>query len=76
MKRDVIMKSTAVYTKKADKANLDKAFTKVAYHVQQARFHLDQISTTELALELGLKSRQSLQARINAYKEEVTENAR
>ena len=65
------MKSDVLYTLEEENAKLRKAFTRVAYHTQRARFHLDQISTTELAKEIGLSKRQSLQQRINVYKKEV-----
>jgi hypothetical protein len=65
------MSNQALYSLQEENTKLKKAFTKVAYHVQEARYHLDQISTTELAGYASLKSRQSLQARIDNYKKEV-----
>jgi len=65
------MSDSALYRLEQENAKLRKAFTKVAYHTQQARFHLDQISTTELAHSIGLGSRQALQQRIKAQQKEV-----
>ena len=65
------MKSDVLYNLEKENAKLKKAFTKVAYHTQEARFHLDQISTQQLAEAVGLKNRQTMQQRIDDLKQEV-----
>ena len=60
--------SDALYIKQSDKANADKAITKVAYHLQEARKHLNALSTQEIANEIGI-TKQGLQLRINVYKD-------
>lgn len=65
------MKGDTLYTLKEENAKLRKAVTKLTYQVQLAQKHLSEVTPAEIAKEIGLGSRQSMQVRINAYKKEV-----
>lgn len=62
--------SDTYYIKKVEKANVDQTITKVAFHLQEARKHLNALSTQALADEIEL-TKQGLQRRVDVYKKEI-----